>query len=94
MLGELVPWADGQAIIAAKHAIAHRLGDGRGYWVVAFVLNIPVCDAFAGVQLIWHLNRIGGTNIDTGCTGAALVCMGGCWIRGSCKLRYMTPKKR
>ena len=82
MLGELIPWANGQAVIAAKDSIAHRAGNAVWDGVFAFVFNIPVCNAFAGVELIGDFDGVGWAYIDTSGAGATLICMWGRCVRG------------
>ena len=57
-LGELVPRAHGQAVVAAEHAVADGLAELG--WDVALVLDRQVGDAAARIELVGRRERLVG----------------------------------
>ena len=73
-VGELVPRADGKAIVAAIDAVAERAAKLLGYRPLVF--DGEVGNAPAGIELVWRGEGIGRARILAGTTLAAAVGMG------------------
>ena len=72
--GELVPGADGEAIVAAIDAVADGGAELAGYR--ALVLDGQVGDAAARVELVGRRKRVGRTDVETAPAVAAVVGVG------------------
>ena len=70
---EAIPWADGEAIVAAVDAVTHERakleGDG------AFVLDGEVGDAASCIHGVGGGNRLGGAGVNAGGALAAVVVL-------------------
>src|SRR5690606_24439870 len=67
--GELVPWADGEAIIAAIDAVAHgaaELARDR-----ALMLDAVIGEALSGIELEGRGKSVGWANVEAARAGAA-----------------------
>ena len=73
-LGELVPRAHGEAVVAAEHAVADRLAELRGD--VALVLDRQVGDAAARIELVGRGERLGRADVEAAAAGAAMIDLG------------------
>ena len=70
-LGELVPRAHGEAIVAAEHAVADRGAELGGD--VALVLDGQVGDAAARIELVGRGEGVGRANVEAALAAAAMV---------------------
>ena len=77
-LRKLVPWAHGEAVVAAIDAVAH----GRAEFMRdrALMLDGEVGDAAARVELVGRGEGVGRADVEAGAAGAAIVGLGLAWL--------------
>src|SRR6185312_6928786 len=68
---EFVPWTDGEAVVAAEDAVAHRFAiRGRD---MPFMLDGEVGDAGPRIELVGRDERIGRAHVEATAAGAAMI---------------------
>src|SRR5262249_62324613 len=73
LLGEFVPWADREAIVAPVDAVAdqraQRMRDRP------FVLDREIRNAAPGIEPIGRRESVGRAHVEAGATGAAVILL-------------------